>query len=191
MVGRACHSLPDLSVLLYFAGFCAGNTPSIKLSHCRVHLFLLYFAGFCVGNTPLIKLSPKKTWEGFVGGLIMTVLASWWLGEYMSRFKWMICPRTVRSFTLPRCVILHALDKADEIHVCSLLRHPAVARMSNDIVAQEGRHMPAIHSSAGCCQSCWLLQTQLMTHCTRLRHAHCRARADHVSCKAQQSADAL
>lgn len=52
-------------------------------------------AGFCVGNTPLIKLSPKKTWEGFLGGLIMTILASWWLGEYMSRFKWMVCPRTV------------------------------------------------------------------------------------------------
>lgn len=64
------------------------------------HILCGAAAGFCVGNTPLIKLSPKKTWEGFVGGLIMTVLASWWLGEYMSRFKWMICPRTV-SLLLP------------------------------------------------------------------------------------------
>ncbi len=33
-----------------------------------------YFFGFFWGRTPLIRLSPKKTWEGFIGGLIMTVL---------------------------------------------------------------------------------------------------------------------
>lgn len=29
-----------------------------------------YLAGFFFGRTPLIKLSPKKTWEGFIGGLL-------------------------------------------------------------------------------------------------------------------------
>jgi phosphatidate cytidylyltransferase len=29
-----------------------------------------YLAGFFFGRTPLIKLSPKKTWEGFTGGLL-------------------------------------------------------------------------------------------------------------------------
>ncbi len=51
--------------------------------------------GFFFGRTPLIKLSPKKTWEGFFGGLILTVVSSWYLAEFMSRYKWMICPRTV------------------------------------------------------------------------------------------------
>jgi CDP-diglyceride synthetase len=32
-----------------------------------------YVAGFFFGKTPLIKLSPKKTWEGFIGGLLVTV----------------------------------------------------------------------------------------------------------------------
>ncbi len=31
-----------------------------------------YLFGFFLGRTPLIKLSPKKTWEGFLGGLIGT-----------------------------------------------------------------------------------------------------------------------
>lgn len=33
-----------------------------------------YMFGFFFGKTPLIKLSPKKTWEGFLGGAASTVL---------------------------------------------------------------------------------------------------------------------
>lgn len=75
-------------------------------------------AGFWLGNTPLIKLSPKKTWEGFAGGLIMTVLASWWLGEYMSRFKWMICPRTVSIFPGASSLCPFASNLVDFLHCC-------------------------------------------------------------------------
>lgn len=34
---------------------------------------MAYVFGFFFGKTPLIKLSPKKTWEGFIGGGISTV----------------------------------------------------------------------------------------------------------------------
>lgn len=34
---------------------------------------MAYMFGFFFGRTPLIKLSPKKTWEGFIGGGISTV----------------------------------------------------------------------------------------------------------------------
>ncbi|XP_064141702.1 phosphatidate cytidylyltransferase 1 isoform X6 [Loxodonta africana] len=33
-----------------------------------------YLFGFFFGRTPLIKLSPKKTWEGFIGGFFSTVV---------------------------------------------------------------------------------------------------------------------
>ena len=33
-----------------------------------------YVSGFFFGRTPLIRLSPKKTWEGFVGGAVATVV---------------------------------------------------------------------------------------------------------------------
>ena len=29
---------------------------------------MAYMWGFAIGRTPLIQLSPKKTWEGFIGG---------------------------------------------------------------------------------------------------------------------------
>ena len=35
---------------------------------------MAYMFGFFFGKTPLIKLSPKKTWEGFIGGGLATVL---------------------------------------------------------------------------------------------------------------------
>ena len=31
---------------------------------------MAYVFGFFFGRTPLIKLSPKKTWEGFIGGAV-------------------------------------------------------------------------------------------------------------------------
>lgn len=54
---------------------------------------MAYLAGFFFGRTPLIKLSPKKTWEGFIGGFIGTVIVAALLADIMSRFKWMTCPR--------------------------------------------------------------------------------------------------
>jgi phosphatidate cytidylyltransferase len=33
-----------------------------------------YIVGFFFGKTPLIKLSPKKTWEGFFGGIFATMV---------------------------------------------------------------------------------------------------------------------
>lgn len=35
---------------------------------------MAYLFGFFFGRTPLIKLSPKKTWEGFIGGGVATVI---------------------------------------------------------------------------------------------------------------------
>ncbi|KAG6394918.1 hypothetical protein SASPL_145509 [Salvia splendens] len=35
-----------------------------------------YIFGFFLGKTPLIKLSPKKTWEGFIGASVATVISA-------------------------------------------------------------------------------------------------------------------
>lgn len=32
-----------------------------------------YIWGKCLGRTQLIELSPKKTWEGFIGGAFTTL----------------------------------------------------------------------------------------------------------------------
>lgn len=55
----------------------------------------LLLAGFFFGRTPLIKLSPKKTWEGFIGGFVGTVISAFYLAKWFSQFKWMTCAREV------------------------------------------------------------------------------------------------
>ena len=60
-----------------------------------------YLAGFFFGRTPLIKLSPKKTWEGFIGGFLGTVAVSWYLAAWMSGSAWLTCPRTDLSIWQP------------------------------------------------------------------------------------------
>eukprot|EP00252_Welwitschia_mirabilis_P005473 TRINITY_DN1595_c0_g1_i2.p1 TRINITY_DN1595_c0_g1~~TRINITY_DN1595_c0_g1_i2.p1 ORF type:complete len:428 (+),score=51.18 TRINITY_DN1595_c0_g1_i2:237-1520(+) len=52
-----------------------------------------YFFGFFFGRTPLIKLSPKKTWEGFIGASITTIISAFLLANVLGRFQWLTCPR--------------------------------------------------------------------------------------------------
>lgn len=46
----------------------------VPVSMIVINDVMAYIFGFFFGKTPLIKLSPKKTWEGFIGGGISTVL---------------------------------------------------------------------------------------------------------------------
>ncbi|KAG9401643.1 hypothetical protein AC1031_009499 [Aphanomyces cochlioides] len=53
-----------------------------------------YICGFFFGRTPLIpKLSPKKTWEGFLGALVITVIWSFVFSRFMLQFEMMVCPQ--------------------------------------------------------------------------------------------------
>ncbi|TFJ99748.1 dnaJ-like protein subfamily B member 1 [Platysternon megacephalum] len=53
---------------------------------------MAYMFGFFFGRTPLIKLSPKKTWEGFIGGFFATVLFGLLLSYLMSGYRCFTCP---------------------------------------------------------------------------------------------------
>ncbi len=53
---------------------------------------MAYMFGFFMGRTPLIKLSPKKTWEGFVGGGVSTVFLTLGLSYFLCQSDFFICP---------------------------------------------------------------------------------------------------
>uniref|UniRef100_A0A8C6P0V2 Phosphatidate cytidylyltransferase n=1 Tax=Nothobranchius furzeri TaxID=105023 RepID=A0A8C6P0V2_NOTFU len=60
---------------------------------------MAYLFGFFFGRTPLIKLSPKKTWEGFIGGFFSTVIIGFIMAHLMSRFQYFVCPVEFNSET--------------------------------------------------------------------------------------------
>ena len=53
---------------------------------------MAYMFGFFFGRTPLIQLSPKKTWEGFVGGGVSTVFMSMGIAYFMCQYNYFVCP---------------------------------------------------------------------------------------------------
>jgi len=53
---------------------------------------MAYMFGFFMGRTPLIKLSPKKTWEGFIGGGLATVVITLGLSYLMCQVPYFVCP---------------------------------------------------------------------------------------------------
>jgi phosphatidate cytidylyltransferase len=48
--------------------------------------------GFLFGKTRLIKLSPKKTWEGFIGGAFSTIIFGFVLTSKLCEYKKFVCP---------------------------------------------------------------------------------------------------
>lgn len=51
-----------------------------------------YICGFFWGKSPLISLSPKKTIEGFVGGMFFTLIFGFLATTLLMRFDYMTCP---------------------------------------------------------------------------------------------------
>jgi phosphatidate cytidylyltransferase len=54
---------------------------------------MAYIVGSFIGKTPLSKISPKKTWEGTVGGALLCIVTISLLGSFYSIYSkadWMI-----------------------------------------------------------------------------------------------------
>lgn len=61
-----------------------------------VNDIMAYVSGITCGRKfiqrPFIKFSPNKTWEGFIGGGIFTMIAAWYLSRALAQYSWMTCP---------------------------------------------------------------------------------------------------
>ncbi|XP_018027743.1 phosphatidate cytidylyltransferase, photoreceptor-specific isoform X1 [Hyalella azteca] len=64
----------------------------VPVSMIIINDVMAYMFGFFFGKTPLIQLSPKKTWEGFIGGGISTVILGMLMSYVMCQFSFFTCP---------------------------------------------------------------------------------------------------
>ncbi|MFN5333957.1 MAG: phosphatidate cytidylyltransferase [Bacteroidota bacterium] len=51
--------------------------PLILIGAIWINDTMAYIVGSFIGKTPLSSVSPKKTWEGTIGGIILSVVVGW------------------------------------------------------------------------------------------------------------------
>jgi len=72
----------NISTLL--ARISGYAVPLIIIGSIWINDTMAYIVGSLIGKTPLSSISPKKTWEGTIGGIILAVGVMWALG-YLSQ----------------------------------------------------------------------------------------------------------
>jgi phosphatidate cytidylyltransferase len=92
-LGLLYITLPVLMMIYIRMGFFYSggysNDNLLKILPCMIIFSIwindtmAYLVGSFIGKTPLSKISPKKTWEGTLGGAVLCIvviaLISWWL----------------------------------------------------------------------------------------------------------------
>jgi phosphatidate cytidylyltransferase len=59
-----------------------------------------YICGKSCGRTRLLRLSPNKTWEGFIGSFIITMIWSFFFCGLLQQFPTMTCPKMGLSLSV-------------------------------------------------------------------------------------------
>ena len=57
--------------------------PLVIIASLWINDTMAYIVGSLIGKTPLTAISPKKTWEGTIGGIILSVVVVTLLGVYV------------------------------------------------------------------------------------------------------------
>ena len=67
----------------------ARMIPITIIASIWINGTMAYIVGSFIGKTPLSKISPKKTWEGTIGGIILSVLVVGLLSYYVFHFQYL------------------------------------------------------------------------------------------------------
>lgn len=93
LVGLFYISLP-LGLLIYLRNLWDEERYQLSLTVPLLLIFTLwvndtmaYLVGSLMGKTPLSSISPKKTWEGTIGGIVLAVGAMCWLAYLTGRLS--------------------------------------------------------------------------------------------------------
>ena len=86
------NNMPDKFEFIWYIPF--GIIFSIWINDT-----MAYLVGSFIGKTPLSKISPKKTWEGTIGGIILCIIVVSFIGFVANAGGW-IHSSMVQHFTI-------------------------------------------------------------------------------------------
>lgn len=179
---RAEQALVNLSstlFVIYYAGGLVGFLTKLRMevggqAGAIVLLFSIFlikitdtgafFVGRAVGRHKLIEwLSPKKTWEGFAGGLAAAVLAALAIGSYL-HFQG-IAPLTAGRLTYPWGLVVLGLlmglvSVAGDL-CASLLKRDAAIKDSSSLIPGLGGTLDVLDSILLSAPAAWFFWTRL------------------------------
>jgi phosphatidate cytidylyltransferase len=74
-------------------GFIFGDLgwilPLILIGSIWINDTMAYIVGSMIGKTPLSPISPKKTWEGTIGGAILAILVVALIAKFAFNTAWL------------------------------------------------------------------------------------------------------
>lgn len=81
-ISLSCGLMIDLLRFPSLPFQSAPILPAVIIACMWINDTMAYIVGSLIGKTPLTSISPKKTWEGTVGGIILTVTVVMVIGGY-------------------------------------------------------------------------------------------------------------
>ena len=120
-------SMP-LAMMIYLRNYWVEENYHLSLTIPLLVIFSLwindtmaYIVGSMLGKTPLSKISPKKTWEGTIGGAVLTVVV---IG-----------------------LIAYFTQRIDVVHACIMAALAAVAGTYGDLFESKLKRMAGVKDS--------------------------------------------
>ncbi len=97
------------------------TVPLLIIFSLWINDTMAYIVGSVIGKTPLSKISPKKTWEGTVGGVILTIAT---IG-----------------------LLAHFTQRIDVIHACIMAGIAAISGTYGDLFESKLKRMAGVKDS--------------------------------------------
>ena len=114
---------------------------------------MAYLVGSFIGKTPLTKISPKKTWEGTIGGIVLCVIAVGFLCPLIISFFFNVQTEPIHWFIIPAlCGIFGTLGDLFE----SKLKRMANVKDSGSFMPGHGGFLDRFDSLLGAVPFVWL-----------------------------------
>lgn len=86
-ISLSCGLMIDMLIFPSIPFMSTPLLPIIIIACMWINDTMAYIVGSLIGKTPLTSISPKKTWEGTLGGIILCVTVVTIVSSYLPTFR--------------------------------------------------------------------------------------------------------